>query len=146
MPRVAESDVHAQPVVSDGARLRCPDGGEQPRPREAVETTEHPDANRLERECVELRRDDLEERLDLALVPLEILPGQRPERDLVDPDLGAPGEQVVDLVGAVAVARPDVAEPELVAQRRFPSRITATWWGTGSWRTWCRRSRSVYRR
>ncbi len=64
-------------------------------------------------ERVELLGHDVEQRRQLAGSPGQVLPRERPERHLADPEVGAPVEQVVDLVGALPVTVAQVSQPGL---------------------------------
>ena len=52
--------------------------------------------------------DDGEQLSELVGRPAEVVGGQQPQRDDLDAAGGAPAEQVLDLVGAAAMARADV--------------------------------------
>ena len=55
--------------------------------------------------------DDPEERCELLLGPIQVVGRQQPQGDDVDVQFGAPAEELVDLRGALAMARRD-ADPE----------------------------------
>jgi hypothetical protein len=62
-------------------------------------------------ERLELLRDDLEETRKLRLGALEVLVGEGPDGHLVDAELGAPVEELVELVRAGAMARSRLLPP-----------------------------------
>src|SRR5690606_27604295 len=55
--------------------------------------------------------DDLQQRFELAGGPVQVVGGQQPQRDDLDPRLRAPRQQLGDLLGAALVPGVDVGQP-----------------------------------